>query len=322
VPEPNATAPPWPWLGEARATARRRRALWSLLGPRPALAGPPGGQLLSSEPWQTARLEHWLLQLNCEQAVPALLLHPLAGPPRGLVLYCHAHGGRFETGKDELLQGRPALQALAYGAALTERGYAVLAIDHWGLGERQQPSERALVKRLLWQGSTLWGWRVHDTLAALAWARRQAGLARLPVATLGLSMGSTMAVWAAALCPDIAVCIDLCCLAEYDSLLAEGGFDRHGEYFFVPGLLAQFSAAEISALIAPRPHLSLGGTLDPLTPPAGLASIDGAMQRSYTALGQPQAWLQRTEAVGHVETPAMRQAVLAFLDQHLPLPGP
>ena len=312
-----AASPPWPWLGDARATASRRRALWSLLGPRPALAGPPSGQLLASETWQGARVERWLLQLNREQTVPALLLRPASGSVRGLVLYCHAHGGRFEIGKEELLQGRPALQAPAYGADLTARGYAVLAIDHWGFGERQQPSERALVKRLLWQGSTLWGWRVHDTLAALTWLQRQAGLTGLPVATLGLSMGSTMAVWAAALCSDIAVCVDLCCLAEYDSLLASGGFDRHGEYYFVPGLLRSFSAAEISALIAPRPHLSLAGLLDPLTPPDGIASIDAAMRISYAATGHPDAWQQHTEPVGHVETAAMRQAVLAFLDQHL-----
>lgn len=317
-PLPSAEANlPWPWLGRPRATAGRRRALWSLLGPRPTFAGPPSGQLQYSQAWQGARLERWLLQLNRVQAVPALLLRPSVAPARGLVLYCHAHGGRFDCGKDELLQGRPALQAPAYGSELTARGFAVLAIDHWGFGERQVPSERALVKRLLWQGCTLWGWRVHDTLAALAWARQQAGLARLPVATLGLSMGSTMAVWAAALSTDIGACIDLCCLAEYDSLLAEGGYDRHGEYYFVPGLLASFSAAEISALIAPRPHLSLAGTLDPLTPAEGLRSIDAAMRRAYALTGDPAAWRQQTEAVGHVETPVMRQAVLNFLERHI-----
>lgn len=313
-----AASAPWPWLGDARATARRRRALWSLLGPRPALAGPPSGQLLASETWQSARVERWLLRLNREQAVPALLLHPLAGPPRGLLLYCHAHGGRFEIGKDELLQGRPALQAPAYGAELTERGYAVLAIDHWGFGERQQPSERALVKRLLWQGSTLWGWRVHDTLAALAWLRRQAGLAKLPVATLGLSMGSTMAVWAAALCPDIAACIDLCCLAEFDALLATGQHDLHGEYFFVPGLKREFSAAEIAALAAPRLHLSLIGRDDPLTPPAGVSSVDLALRAAYAALGKPQHWRQAVFDTGHRETPEMRALVLQTLAQVQP----
>jgi dienelactone hydrolase len=303
------------WLGDAAATARRREDLWRLLGPRPWRDEGVAGQCLHVD----NGVEHWRLQLNLEQPVPALLLRPRDRAPRGVVLYCHAHGGRFEIGKDELLVGRPALQSPPYGEALVARGWAVLAIDHWGFGERQPPSERALVKRLLWQGGTLWGWRVHDTLAALDWLRTQPGFETLPVVTLGLSMGSTMALWAAALDARIAGCVDLCCTAEYDALLASGGFDGHGEYFFVPGLLREgregFTLAEISALMAPRPHLSLAGRADPLTPPEGLASLDRAMRGAYAALGAPHAWRHVVEDGGHAETPTMRSQVLAWLER-------
>jgi dienelactone hydrolase len=303
----------WPWLGDAAATAQRRRDLWRLLGPRPWRDEGIDGESLARVSGDLIHVERWRLHLNREQPVPALLLRPLATRPRGVVLYCHAHGNRFEIGKDELLAGRPALQPPAYGEALTARGWAVLAIDHWGFGERQIPSERALVKRLLWQGATLWGWRVHDTLAALEWLVTQPGLAGLPVVSLGLSMGSTMALWAAALDERIAGCIDLCCAAEYDALLASGGFDAHGEYFFVPGLLTEFTLAEIAALIAPRPHLSLAGRADPLTPPAGLASLDAALRAAYSARGAAPAWQQVVEAGGHAETATMRAQVLAWL---------
>jgi dienelactone hydrolase len=307
------------WLGDAQATARRREDLWRLLGPRPwpeSGHGGIGGECLERSNAGAAAVERWRLDLNREQAVPALLLRPHDGiTPRGVVLYCHAHGNRFETGKDELLVGRPALQSPAYGEALTAQGWAVLAIDHWGFGERREPSERALVKRLLWQGASLWGWRVHDTLAALAWLRTQPGFERLPVVTLGLSMGSTMALWTAALEPGIAGCIDLCCTAEYQALLDSGGFDGHGEYFFVPGLLREFTLAEIAALVAPRPHLSLAGRADPLTPPAGLASLDRELRKAYAALGAPNAWQQIVEDGGHAETPTMRAQVLAWLDR-------
>ena len=268
---------PWSWLGDAEATAQRRADLSRLLGPRPMLDGAPSGTLLKTEVTEFVRIEHWTLSLNSEEPVPALLLHPLHEPPRGVVLYCHAHGNRFDIGKDELLNGRPALQSPPYGEVLPDMGYSVLAIDHWCFGGRAAKMERAMVKRLLWQGETLWGYRVHDALIALEWLRLQAGFANLPVTTLGLSMGSTMAVWAAALDPTITACIDLCCLAEFDSLLTSGNFDVHGEYFFVPGLLAEFSAAEISALIAPRRHMSMVGLADPLTPPSGVASVDAAM---------------------------------------------
>jgi dienelactone hydrolase len=302
---------PFAWLGDADATARRREDLWRLLGPRPWREGGVAGECLHS----ADGIEHWRLHLNRDQAVPALLLRPRDAAPRGVVLYCHAHGNRFDIGKDELLAGRPALQAPPYGQALTARAWAVLAIDHWGFGERQQPSERALVKRLLWQGATLCGWRLHDTLAALDWLRAQAGFETLPVVTLGLSMGSTMALWAAALDTRIAGCIDLCCAAEYDALLHSGGFDGHGEYFFIPGLLREFTLAEIAALIAPRPHLSLAGRADPLTPPAGLASLDRQMRAVDVTLGANAHWQQVLADSGHAETPAMRRQVLAWLDR-------
>lgn len=269
---------PWPWLGDAAATARRRDDLWRLLGPRPAITQAPHGKLLRHETSAVASIEHWTLTLNDEEPVPALLLRPLQQPARGVVLYCHAHGNRFAMGKDELLAGRPAL-----------------------------------VKRLLWQGRTLWGYRVHDSLAALDWLLSSAEFATLPVTALGLSMGSSLAVWCSALDERIAQCIDLCCLSEYYALLETGGFDLHGEYFFVPGLTNEFTAAEISALIAPRRHLSCAGRDDPLTPPAGLAAIDAAMRDTYSAFSQPGNWQQSVFPCGHQEIPEMRSQVLDFL---------
>ena len=73
--------------------------LWRLLGPRPTPGGSPGGALLRSEITPFARVEHWMLALHSEEPVPALLLHPLHESPRGIVVYCRAHGNRFEMGK-------------------------------------------------------------------------------------------------------------------------------------------------------------------------------------------------------------------------------
>lgn len=308
---------PWNWLGDHDATENRRADLWRLLGPRPWLEAAPEGHLLEASETRDAHIERWMLKLNNEESVPALLLRPLHQAPRGLVLYCHAHGHHFATGKNELLLGRPALQAPPYGDVLPALGYAVLAIDHWCFGERSKNSESATVKRLLWEGKTLWGYRVHDSLVALQWLRNRAEFKNLPVATLGLSMGSTMAVWAAALEPDISACIDLCCLSDYNALLADGSFDLHGEYFFVPGLLSDFSAAEISALIAPRPHLSLAGKLDPLTPSSGTARIDTDLKAAYASLGHSENWRQELHDCGHQETAAMRLQVREFLGELL-----
>ena len=97
-------------------------------------------------------------------------------------------------------------------------------------------------------------------------------------------------------------------------MVESGAHDRHGEYFFVPGLRCEFSAAEIAALIAPRPHLSLLGRDDPLTPPDGAQRIDQALRAAYECLGRADAWQQVTFDCGHVETSAMRTCVLQALE--------
>ena len=305
--------PPWPWLGNHAATTQRRADLRHLLGPLPTLEVPPTGELTNKQDLPFARVEHWRLTLNSEEPVPALLLLPTDREPRGLVLYNHAHGNNFAIGKDELLHGRPALQSPPYGEVLPALGFAVLAIDHWCFGERAHRVERALVKQLLWDGCTLWGYRVHDTLTAFDWLRTQPRFAGLPSAALGLSMGSTMALWAAALQPAIDACIEMCGLAEFDSLIKTGGHDLHGEYFFVPGLRRELSAAEIAGLIAPRLHLSLVGREDPLTPPAGVETVDRVLRHTYAALGRPGDWRQQVFDSGHQETASMRSLVVTTL---------
>jgi dienelactone hydrolase len=295
-----------------------RRELLALLGDLPLRRRNPPGRRLDVTSRNAVDIERWALDLNGIETVPALLVAPPT--PRAVVLYCHAHGNRFEIGKDELVAGRPALASPPYADALSAIGVAALAIDHWGFGERATISERLLNKRFLWEGRTLWGMRVADTLAAFDWLAGAPRFASLPVIALGMSMGSTMAWWAAALEPRIAACVDLCCLAEFDALAATGADDLHGEYFFVPRLRKHFTAAAINALIVPRPHLSCVGADDPLTPAPGVASIDRALRLAYAEAGAPHAWQQRVLPGGHVESADMRAAVLAFVDGLLTRP--
>ena len=96
------------------------------------------------------------------------------------------------------------------------------------------------------------------------------------VGTIGMSMGSSMAQWLGALDPRITAVVDICCLVDYQTLIAEKGLGRHGIYYYVPSLLEHFTAAEINALIAPRPHLAITGLQDRLEPAAGVDLIDAA----------------------------------------------
>jgi cephalosporin-C deacetylase-like acetyl esterase len=296
----------------------RRQELWSLLGELPSREVPPEATLVEVEDGPGYAVEHLVLHVGTEEPVPAVFVRPAGAPaPWPVVLFNHSHGGNYELGKRELLEGSRALQRPPYAEALAARGIASLAIDHRNFGERRGRTESELFKELLWKGQVLWGLMVFDSVRAVDYLVRRPDVDPARLGTLGLSMGSTMAWWLAALDPRIRVCVDLCCLTDFASLLARRGLDGHGLYYYVPGLLRRFSTAEINALIAPRAHLALAGLFDPLTPPEGLEAIDRHLREVYAAQGAPEAWRLLRYPCGHLETRAMRAEVLAFLDRWL-----
>ena len=145
-----------------------------------------------------------------------------------------------------------------------------------------------MFKAMLWQGQVLWGMMVYDSLRGVDWLAR--GRRRsCALGTLGMSMGSTMAWWLAALDERVKVRVDICCLTDFQALDREEGPRGHGIYYYVPGLLKHFTTAQINVLIAPRAHLGLAGLQDRLTPVDGLDLIDARATRS-TPNGAPERW--------------------------------
>ena len=220
-------------------TTARRDQLYALLGDLPARDRPIAVRQISVAERDGYLLETLLLDLNGIEPVPAFLVQPLTGGPFPTILYNHAHGGDYVLGKRELLDGRAALQAPPYAVALTQQGYAALCIDAWGFGERRGRSESEVFKEMLWRGQVLWGMMVYDSLRAVDYLASRVDVDSGRIGTLGLSMGSTMAWWLAALDPRIQVCVDLCCLTDFQALIDSRGLDGHGVYYYVPGLLSR-----------------------------------------------------------------------------------
>jgi hypothetical protein len=296
----------------------RRKELYSLLGELPKRRRPISAEKVAEEPCGHYVLEKLVLDLNGIEPVPAYFTRPReADQPLPVVLYNHAHGGEYQIGKEELIAARGGVQPPPYAEELARRGVAALCIDHWAFGERRGRSEGEIFKEMLWRGQVMWGMMVYDSIRAIDYlaGRRDVDAAR--IATLGISMGSTMAWWTAALDERVKVCVDICCLTDYHALIETRGLDGHGIYYYVPRLLKHFTTAQINALVAPRAHLSLAGLYDRLTPPAGLDRIDEELRRIYAAAGAADAWRLSRHHCGHMETAAMRAEILAFLKKHL-----
>ena len=293
----------------------QRSKLWALLGDLPDRDAPSKATLVRETEKDGFIQEDWLFEWNEMEPIPGVFLRPLQGKgPFPAVLYNHAHGGDYTLGKTELLEGRDALRH-AYGTELTKRGYAVLSIDAWCFGERQGRTESAVFKELLWRGKFLWGMMVFDTLKAFDYLVAREDVQADSIISMGISMGGTMALWSTALEPRIRACIDLCSLAEYESLITQQNLDMHGIYYYVPAFLKHFSAEELNHLTLPRPRLCVVGRHDGLTPIEGVQSLDQTMRLQADAAGHPESWQLLITETGHFETEYSHQQVLSFLSE-------
>jgi len=77
----------------------------------------------------------------------------------------------------------------------------------------------------------------HDGLRLrprLDWLAARGDVDPSRIGTLGMSMGSSMAQWLAALDERVKATVDINCLTEWHTLLAEKGLAGHGIYYYVP----------------------------------------------------------------------------------------
>jgi alpha/beta hydrolase family protein len=300
---------------------QRRKELWSLLGDLPWEHTPGAPRLVKTEKHNGYTLERLVLDLNGQEPVPALLLIPdeRHTPAPGL-LFIHWHGGMYDLGKEQLLVGANAQPA--YAPMCAEKGMVTLAIDSWCFGERkQQPQghvgEEDTFKLMLWRGQVLWGMMMFDEMRALDYLASRPEVDPKRLGALGMSMGSTKAWWLAALDPRLHLCLDICCLTDFEELIKAHNLKGHGIYYYVPSLLKHFQTSQINELIVPRPRLSVNGRQDDLTPPAGVERVRDHLLPLYRRYGRRDDCRIELFDCAHVELPEMRRLILEWMDRYL-----
>lgn len=115
----------------------RRKQLFRLLGDLPDRR-PISVETLRIEEREENIVETLLLDLNGHEKVPAYFVKPKKTEgPCPAVLFQHSHVCQYDRGKSELIEGADYLKAPSFADELTSLGYGVLAIDHWGFGDRR-----------------------------------------------------------------------------------------------------------------------------------------------------------------------------------------
>ncbi len=303
---------------EMKNQEQKRKLLYGLLGKLPDRRRSVSGNTFDVQDCETYSLERLVLDLNGMEQVPAYLVRPAKGEEKfPVIVFNHAHGGRYDLGKDEILLKQNALGGKSWAEVLTSSGFAVFSIDCWNFGDRSGRDETALFKELIWKGMVLWGLMVYDTIKAIDYLETRPDIDTGKLGMMGISMGSTMSWWVSALDTRVCACVDICCLTDFESLIETGKLNGHGIYYYVPGLLEHFDTAAINALIAPRPHLALEGEYDTLTPAKGLDRIDSILKKVYADYGAQNHWIMKRYPVGHRLTSQMVHETIEFFKKYL-----
>lgn len=297
------------------------------LGELPARPGPVKVRTLSTVKKDGYTVEKFVFHNGVDSEVPGYLAIPEKREGRRpAVLAMHGHG----SSKENIFGMDPSSQDVA--GLLARRGYVVMAIDNYFNGERKgkgpagdremqarnSDQETSLFKLNLWLGRTLWGMMVRDEQIALDYlaSRREVDPQRIGVE--GMSMGSTRAWWLAAIDDRVKALVAVACFTRYEDLIAIRELRAHGIYYFVPGILKHFDSEGVMALVAPRPFLALTGDRDAGSPPEGMKTLEGILQRFYGLYGKPEQFRSIVyPETGHEYTDDMKQRMVEWFNRFL-----
>ncbi|MER5553792.1 dienelactone hydrolase family protein [Streptomyces sp. NPDC002793] len=268
------------------------------------------------------------------------LLVPHGTGPFPAVLVLHDHGAEFTIGREKAVRPRPGqapdrlARATAWarrhyggrfvGDELAARGYAVLAVDTLGWGDRgplAYEDQQALAANLLQLGTSPAGLAAHEDIRAAAFLASLPEVDERRVGALGFSMGAYRAWQLSALSDDIGAAAAVCWMTGLKEMMVPGNNTLRGQsaYFMLhPGLHRHLDIPDVASLAAPKPALFHAGGRDHLFTVAGVETAYAKLRAVWESQGAgdrltTEVWPD----TGHAFTPAMQDEVYAWLDTWL-----
>jgi cephalosporin-C deacetylase-like acetyl esterase len=241
------------------------------------------------------------------------------------IVFCSGHGpSAFRSGVYQQM-------ILNY----VQKGFAVLAFDPIGQGERKQYAKIEEEKRFAGLKPTLEHsypgaqsfvagvspamYFIWDGIRAVDYLLTRPEMDGSRIGITGRSGGGTQSAYIAAMDPRILASAPECYLTTYDKLLKSNG-PQDAEQILTGMLANGLDLADLVEVRAPKPTLMVTTTRD-------MFSIDGARElfgeakNAYKALGDESGLAQVEDDAGHASTPNNREATYAFFQKYLRNPG-
>jgi dienelactone hydrolase len=275
--------------------------------------------------------------LTADSRVVGLMLVPKGKGPFPAALMLHDHGGKFEIGKEKLIEpwGDAARLALGQawakkyfsgrfpGDALAQRGYVVLAVDALGWGDRgplTSEGQQALAANSFNLGSSLAGNMALEDARAAEFLAAQPEVAKGRVAAVGFSMGAFRAWQVAALSDSVSAFVAVNWMATTDGLMVPGNNQLKGSsawHMLHPGVLRYLDFPDVASLAAPKPALFFAGEQDHLFPVASVNTAFAKMSKVWAAWKAADRFEARMQPGGHEFPKTTQDAAFDWLDKQL-----
>ena len=223
----------------------------------------------------------------------------LKGPaPAVVCIPGHGRGADDIVGIDAKGDDRDHLDGYQHDFAVqaVRKGFITLALEPLGFGRRRDPAARShgpeasscrpAAGAALMLGETMVGWRVWDAIRSIDLLLERPEVDPERIGMIGISGGGTVILYAAALDDRVKASVLSGSFCTFrDSIYGVS----HCIDNYVPGILRDFEAADVTGLIAPRRLFCESGTRDDIFPEAGVRTALDDAAGIYRAVGKPDA---------------------------------
>ena len=244
--------------------------------------------------------------------------------PAPAILFCSGHSG--------IAYRRPIYQLPLLN--LVKKGFVVLAIDPIGQGERLQYYDKVKGESIIGSstkehsypspqvsliGQSIARYFIWDGIRGIDYlvSRKEVDANRIGVH--GLSGGGTQTAYISALDDRVVASAPACYITSYRRLLESIGV-QDGEQNFYHGLLKGIDHADFIEARAPKPTLIMATTRDFFSI-QGVRETFTSLKHMYGILGKPDHIELVEDDYVHGYTQKNREAMYAFFQKHLALPG-
>jgi dienelactone hydrolase len=278
------------WHTEARA-----KVMECLLTPPPAVPFDP--VVISEQDRGSYVARKIVLNITGDSRVLGFMLVPKSNGPHPAVLLLHDHGGKFDIGKEKVVEpwDEPAEKIASarewvkecyggrfFGDELAKRGYVCFVTDMLNWSDREgggHETQQALASNLFNLGMSFAGLIAHEDLRAAEFLSEQPEVDPKRVAAMGLSVGGFRTWQVAALSDHISAGVSVCWMSTYKGLMVPGNNHSLGNSAYTmvhPGLSHYLDYPDIASIACPKPMMFCCGNKDDLFP---LESIKEAFKK-------------------------------------------